>query len=169
MTRYATHLLVELEQVAYTEKKVSAKKDTPKIKRVEEESKGVGKGMHDHKTKEGGKKGEDGVNKPPCRFFTSENGCKKGRNCKWAHIQDDKKRCFQCGSTKHYAPNCPVSNEQPGAKVKSVTREETEVSSTKAESSESRADRRTEDPSEGPMKSLLEEASRMLKTLSKKK
>ena len=168
VTRYATHLLAELEQVAYTERKGSVKKEAPKIKRVEEDSKGVGKGIYDHKTKEGAKKDEDGVTKPPCRFFTSENGCKKGRNCKWLHIPDEKKRCFQCGSTKHFSPNCPVSNDQPGAKVKSVTKEENEATSTKADGSDSRADRRTEDASEGPMKSLIEEASRMLKALSKK-
>ena len=118
--------------------------------------------------KESGKKEEESASKPPCRFFTSENGCKKGRSCKWPHIQDEKKRCFQCGSTKHFAPNCPVTTEQPGAKVKSVAKEETEGNTVSSENRDSRADRRSEEAQEGPMKSLLEEASRTLKTLNKK-
>ena len=61
-----------------------------------------------------------------------------------------------------------MTTEQPGAKVKSVTKEETEVNVVSSQNRDSRADRRSEEAQEGPMKSLLEEASRMLKTLNKK-
>ena len=44
LPRYATHLLAELEQMAYTERKAKPTKETPKIKKLEEEPKGLGKG-----------------------------------------------------------------------------------------------------------------------------
>ena len=95
-TRYATHPLPELEQVAYTERKGKSAKEGLKVKRLEEDAKGLGKGG-DRKIREVKKEGDDAEKgKPICKFFNTDQGCRKGRQCKWLHQPDEKRRCFAC-------------------------------------------------------------------------
>ena len=64
--------------------------------------------------------------KAPCRFWKSEEGCKKGAECTYLHDATDMKgRCFGCGSTSHVKKECPVSKKtgeatQKGEKVKKI-------------------------------------------------
>ena len=100
---FAHHLLAEVEQVAHQDKRKKDDKPTipePKVKRFEE-TKGDGKGA--------GRDRGDGPG--PCRFFMSEGGCKKGKACTWPHILDDQRRCWTCGSTQHFSPNCDRPKE----------------------------------------------------------
>ena len=48
----------------------------------------------------------------PCRFWKTEEGCKKGAECTYLHDATDMKgRCFGCGSTLHVKKECPVSKK----------------------------------------------------------
>ena len=104
---FAHHLLAEIEQVAHQDKKkredVKPAAET-KVKRMEESGSGG-------RTAEGkGGKGERSST-PPCKFFLSDTGCKKGKSCTWAHVMDDKRRCWTCGATGHMSPGCDRPKE----------------------------------------------------------
>ena len=49
----------------------------------------------------------DGRKEEVCKFFTTDQGCRKGKGCKWAHVMDDQKRCWNCGAKDHFATSCP--------------------------------------------------------------
>ena len=151
-------VMAELDQVSYAKKK-SAALQAPKVKKLEEEGKG-GSG--------GRKAEEEKKDAPKCKFFLSEEGCRRGKGCRFSHDQkDDQKRCWACGSTKHFSNKCPVKEngstpsppkmakaERPKEEGKSGKNEEEETQSTRAAMGQG------ED-----MKLLLEEASRMLKSM----
>ena len=66
--------------------------------------------------------GETKPNRAPCRFWKSEDGCRRGVECTYLHDATDMKgRCFGCGSTGHVKRECPVKKSQdPAAKVDKV-------------------------------------------------
>ena len=72
--QYATHLLAEMEQVPHIEKKSvnneinNVKPENPKIRKFEEDGKGAGKGQQKFLEN---KKETDEKSKPSCRFFMS--------------------------------------------------------------------------------------------------
>ena len=84
--QFATHLLAEVEQLALAEKRSTTSKSEPKIKsfEVERGEKGKGKGK-DRGDEEGQRK---------CRFYLTEGGCRKGKDCKWSHDQKDEKKAL---------------------------------------------------------------------------
>ena len=48
----------------------------------------------------------------PCRFWKSDEGCKKGIECTYLHDATDMKgRCYGCGSTMHVKRECPVGKK----------------------------------------------------------
>ena len=52
----------------------------------------------------------------PCKFFLTEQGCKKGQQCKFSHGVDKKQRqgrCWTCGSKLHMSKQCPTK-DKPG-------------------------------------------------------
>ena len=111
--KFATHLLAEMEQIAHLEgsKKSSNSKEAPKPAQPEVRI----KKMEEGKGKSG--KGE----RAPCKFFTTPEGCRKGKGCTWAHTLDEQKRCWNCGSTQHFAPACdrPRDPNKEGSPEKS--------------------------------------------------
>lgn len=127
----ATHLLAEVEQVAQGEKRTAPRGDpgNPKMKKNEgnpsaEGEKGRGKGTEEdvQKTKEKAKR--------RCRFFLSDSGCRRGRECAWLHDgRDERKRCWVCGSSEHFASACTgprgSSTSPPKQKVLTKGDEET--------------------------------------------
>lgn len=176
--QFATHLLAELEQIAHLDgSKRGGQKEAgkgavdPKIKKFEKEG-GDSKG--------GGKKGE-GREKgsQPCRFFNTDMGCKKGRECLWAHhVEGEARRCWNCGGVDHYANQCPrpkEAREKEGGKGKGksegkmiqkvVQEKEEESSPPRSEALSREAVPEAGSEAESTMKGLLEEANRMLKTL----
>jgi hypothetical protein len=54
----------------------------------------------------------------PCRYFSSEKGCKAGKSCKWLHswetLDDRANRCFVCGSKEHKKQDCKLRAKKPG-------------------------------------------------------
>ena len=69
--------------------------------------------------------GELKYHKAPCRFWKSDEGCRKGAECTYLHDTTDMKgRCFGCGSTNHVKKECPVKKVQDPAlktdKVKKI-------------------------------------------------
>ena len=93
VSQYSEHVLAELEQLGQHSKK-KENINPVKLKKVEEVE---GKVKREEEKKEG-----------KCRFFLTEGGCRRGRSCKWSHDQKDgEKRCYTCGSNKHFATACP--------------------------------------------------------------
>lgn len=104
-----------------------------------------------------------------CRFFISENGCKKGKQCQFAHVLDDQRRCWNCGSTQHYAPKCdrPREAEVKGAgKGEGKTEGKVAKVVKKEESPKKEVECSGDDHNNDTMKELLEEANKMLKTIT---
>ena len=161
VTQFATHLLAELEQLSMTDKRnssTSAKPDQPKIKSLEAEAQEKNRSKPRDQQAEG--------DRQKCKFFLSEGGCRKGKECKWAHDQrDDRRRCYNCGAVDHMSNVCtrPKGSKDgsPKAKTMKGDSESSPSSQTKKKTSEE-----PEEDGATAMKDLLEEASRMLKSLS---
>ena len=171
----AMHLLAELEQVALTEKRThgSSSKGENKMKSMETD-----------KEKEKGKGREKGEERPRqrCKFFNTDDGCRKGKSCGWVHVvEGDRKRCWTCGSISHMSPACdrPKEASKEGAGEKGAKGEgkapwkpsgkamQKDEGPTKEEVPSSAQSDVSEPPAD-TMKELLEEAHRMLKGLSVK-
>ena len=105
-------LLAEMDQVSYAKKKEKAAiAGVPKARKMQE----AGKRSEVPQAK----KGDEGKKEmPKCKYFLTENGCRRGKACRWDHNQkDDQRRCWNCGSTKHFSNKCPVSEGQGEVKV----------------------------------------------------
>ena len=166
--KFAHHMLAEVEQIAHQDKKRKEQVSggDAKMKRFEEGSGRKGEGK--------GEKGEKGSGKWPCRYFLSEEGCKKGKSCSWAHQLDDCRRCWTCGSRQHLAPACDrpkeaenggkgESSKGAGKSSKAMKKEDQQEPKEKeAEGS------KTESVANDSMMDLLEEANKMIKSLAAK-
>jgi len=183
----AIHLVAELEQVAHLDQGASSMrkpnpkdpgppKAEPKVKKFEapEAEKGGAKA-------EGKGKSGKGHSSDPCRFFLTEGGCKKGKECSWLHQLDDQRRCWNCGARDHYADKCARPSLRGGdakegkgegkaAKtMKKRESEEEEGAKNAAAVDKGKIRKNSEDEGEKDqtMKELLEEATKMLKKISK--
>ena len=153
----ARHMLAEVEQLALVDKKTSPapKPEGPKIKNMDGEK---DKPRPKERTSEG-------EGKPKCKFYLSDSGCRKGRECSFSHeVRDEKGRCYVCGSTDHMASSCqrPKTPKDGTPKAKSAKAEKEEGSPSaektkKGEESQEQGD---------SVKDLLQEANRMLRSLS---
>ena len=90
------------------------------MKRFEEEGqKGYGK------IKGGEKETEKEMSK--CRFFLTDQGCRRCKECGFSHEQkDEKRRCWNCDAIDHFSNSCPRKygslNEGSPPKLKSSER-----------------------------------------------
>jgi hypothetical protein len=161
VTKFATHLLSECEQLSQTEKKkpAPATKNEVKVKSLDydkEESKGKGKG------KERSFEDEKGERRRKCKFYLTTEGCRKGKECRYSHAErDGKRRCYTCGSTEHMAPDCPrkPSTEGSPPKQKTAKAEGDQVPGGAKGSEDQGGEAET-------MKGLIEEANKMLRSLT---
>ena len=161
----AEHLVAEIEAIAHLELRTGKgeKADPMKasLKKIED-----GKGGE----KGGGRGGGAPERSSPlCRFFISESGCKKGKQCQFGHVLDDQKRCWNCGSTQHYAPKCDRPREADGkGSGKGEGKSEGKVSKVvkKEDSPKKEVESVADDNTNETMKGLLEEANKMLRTIS---
>ena len=190
VSQLADHILAEMEQVAHQERKRDVGGDPGKLKEVKQFENGgdggKGKGK-DGKGKDRSGKGGDRQLQAggsgnggdiKCRFYLSDSGCRKGRECNFSHDQTDgKKRCFACGSLDHYAPSCPrtttstagatsggSSNGSPGKPRAAKATEEGPKEETSRPPSEHGGGSSTDGET---VQQLLTEANRMLKSLGR--
>ena len=155
--QYAECLLAEFDQMSYSRRreKGSPAAVPPKVKKFEDAQMGQG-GQGGGAQKQPGGKGLQ-----LCKYYNTEDGCKKGKSCRFRHeAADSEKRCWVCGSTKHFSGKCPTKADEKASPAR-VQKLETD----KRENEDAKSDKGAICPSED-MKGLLEEASRMLKTMN---
>lgn len=171
--QFATHLLAEMELIAHAEggrkiqPKEALKPAEVRMKRFEKEG--------EEKT---WKKDQ---REQPCRFFNTDAGCRKGKECKWLHqVEEGKRRCWTCGAVDHFSQACPrakekgADNKKGGGKgeAKGVQRMEAESPPRTGGGEIPQKDGEVGSQSEESgevMKGLLEEANRTLKNISDNK
>ena len=122
ITSYADVLLAEAESAFHG----VTQQTTAKVKSVEvsptPKAGGTGLGA----TPEGKKptpSSNTTTKQVPCKYFSSEEGCKKGSECTfkndWSAVEKSG-RCYNCGSTQHTKKDCGVKARKPGDAGKSI-------------------------------------------------
>ena len=103
-------------------------KDKPKDQSDAKGGKDSKDGKFDKQDGTNGKGDQKGstLDKPVCRYFLSDQGCKKGQKCPFPHEWkgiSKQGRCWSCRSTQHMKPECPVKDpkvkKELGEEVKS--------------------------------------------------
>ena len=106
---YADHVMAELQQIIpYNNKDAKLKgmqtnPSTPTSSTASPKGKGAGQPQ-------------------PCKFWLSDDGCRRGASCKYAHQfatkEEEKARCWTCGAKNHRQSECPTkqSNNKKGQK-----------------------------------------------------
>eukprot|EP00971_Amphidinium_carterae_P067866 1343557-Amphidinium_carterae.1 len=71
-------------------------------------AKGDGKSAKDKEAGKGSKDNKTNPKSTPCKFFTSDEGCKHGGKCSYFHprVTRDEGKCFNCGSKSHALKEC---------------------------------------------------------------
>ena len=180
VNQFTTHLLAEMEQVSHMEKKTGSrntKTETPKVKKVEEEVKTVDRSA-EKKIKEIKREDEKTSQKAPCRFYMTDQGCRKGKACTWPYVLDEtlgtKKRCWTCGSTRHFSTACPTATSTATSSTSSGNTDSHGAAKVKTVKEELGTTSATPDVQpkvvgeEEQMKSLIDEANKMLKGLHRR-
>ena len=78
-------------------------------------------------TEAAGNPGESSPSKskgPPCKFFLTDQGCRRGAACKFNHEVEKKLRqgrCWTCGSKQHVAKACPTKDKGSPSKAQAKT------------------------------------------------
>ncbi len=185
----AEHLVAEVEQIAHLDPKAKPE-PKPIVKRFEE-NQGRSQNQYQKPDQRADLKKEE-----VCKFFTSDQGCRKGKACKWSHVMDDQKRCWTCGSKDHFSTTCPRKEggerqregekDSPDRKggdggkgamrtARSLRKEEETGNNPKDGGEQTQSSAPTankEEVAEGKteaMKELLQEANKMLRMLHKEK
>ena len=171
--QYAECLLSELDQLSFGKRKAASQGNSQattqaRVKKLEEKP-----GGEDKEKRPKGRLQEEWESKrSPCKFFLTDGGCRRGRNCPYGHVPDKEKRCWHCGCKDHLAPQCTRQEDGKARAAKASTkpsseRERTASAGSKEESigkGETQVDEQ-EVAAEDTMKVLLSEATRMLKTM----
>ena len=101
--KYYQHSLAELQQVAPSPKRQA---EPTRLKGAATTT-GAGTGGSTSTP------GSPARSKGPCKFFASDNGCKRGSSCPYTHEfsskSDRKQGCWTCGSTNHRQSECPTT------------------------------------------------------------
>eukprot|EP00435_Cladocopium_sp_Y103_P065207 s1247_g27.t1 len=105
VTTYADAIMAEAEGLLHAGTQVNT---TVKVKAMDggapepPQKKGDGKGKAPERTGKG----------PACKFFGTEDGCKKGQDCSYVHdwstVDRSQPRCWTCSSTKDQKRDCTV-------------------------------------------------------------
>ncbi|CAE7392349.1 RE1 [Symbiodinium natans] len=118
---YVDHILAELQQV------IPIARNDPKLKGMNVEPKTPSNAGSPARGQ-----------KAPCKFWSSDEGCRKGSSCKFAHEflskEEKKGRCWHCGGKNHRQNECPVKTgkSKGGGKGSSSTQSTTPPTSTTA-------------------------------------
>ena len=93
---YTGHVLAELQQIIPIHKG-----DAPRLKGVQADSPASPSSSGTSPV----------AKKNPCRYFMSEEGCRRGNQCKYGHEfppkEEKRARCWTCGAKTHRQTNCP--------------------------------------------------------------
>ena len=171
ITQFSLHLQAELEQVAHLEGSGGRKKEVVREDRQRDGEKIKGAKVKRYAEEEekpwrAEPKDRDGPRspdreKPKCKFYLTDQGCRKGRECNFDHNQqDDRRRCYGCGSVEHLASACPRKSSRNELHKTKVLKEEEDGSQS------STSPQKEEKPDTSTMKELLEEANKMLKSIT---
>ena len=102
---YTDHILAELQQIIPL-----GKGEAPRLKGVQAEG----------PTSPSSSGASPTSKKNPCKYFLSEDGCRRGAQCKYSHDfpskEERRARCWTCGAKTHRQSNCP--SKSGGAKGK---------------------------------------------------
>ena len=90
VSQYSEHLLAELEQMGHQSKKKEALQNDPppKVRKFDEGGEKEDKGRPKGRLQE-----EFESKRAPCKYFLSDQGCRRGRQCPFGHMMDQEKRC----------------------------------------------------------------------------
>ncbi|CAE7478405.1 RE1, partial [Symbiodinium necroappetens] len=106
---YADHVMAELHQIIpYTNKDAKLK--------------GLSTTPSSPTSSAASPKGKGNGQPQPCKFWLSDDGCRRGASCKFSHQfatkEDKKARCWTCGSKNHRQGECPTkqNNGKKGPK-----------------------------------------------------
>ena len=166
VNQYTEHVLAELEQMGHHARRKEGKVDEgPRVRKFEESGKteegprGKGKPREEYEAK-----------KSPCRFFLTDQGCRRGKQCPYGHVLDTEKRCWSCGSKEHFAGGCPRGEEGKTAKVakagaKSERSSKPDPTPKVSEAAGEVKPEVDKDTGEDTMRVLLDEAQKMIKSL----
>ncbi|OLQ06917.1 Copia protein [Symbiodinium microadriaticum] len=120
--KYYQHALAELQQVAPSPKRQA---ESTRLKGATTTT-GAGTGGSTSAP------GSPTRSKGPCKFFASDNGCKRGSSCPYTHEftskAERKQRCWTCGANNHRQSECPTTGG--GGKGKGKTNSGAPASST---------------------------------------
>ena len=124
--KYYQHALAELQQVAPSPKRQA---EPARLKGATTTT-GAGTGGSTSTP------GSPTKSKGPCKFFASDNGCKRGSTCPYTHEftskAERKQRCWTCGATNHRQSECPTTGGGGGGKGRGKTSNAAPASSTTA-------------------------------------
>ena len=163
VTSFALHLAAEFEQVVHQETSNASKKRTEpekvkvsKLKKLEEESRSPTK-REEPKEENSGR----------CKFFLSDQGCRRGKTCSWSHDQkDDRIRCWNCGCPDHMSPACPRPKDKSDQSPQKPRIQKAEGEETSSPTSSTKGKEEEMSNESASMKELLEQANTMLKSLT---
>eukprot|EP00439_Symbiodinium_sp_Y106_P070347 s1173_g12.t1 len=130
--RFFQHLLAEIEQLGPGKSQRTSTTTTPtttttsdaRVKGAQVTPKG-----HPTSPKEGKGDGKGGL----CKWFISDQGCGRGRACRYLHDWTQvvkAERCLVCGSKQHKLKDCPRKDIEPtgdGPSVKGLNKKELKV------------------------------------------
>ena len=128
--RFFQHLLAEIEQLgpAKAQRTPSTTTTTPTTAGAEVRAKGAQVTPKSQPTSPKGEGKGQG-----CKWFTSDQGCARGRGCRFVHDWTQvvkSERCLVCGSKQHKVKDCPRRDIEPvgeGPSVKGLNKKELKV------------------------------------------
>ena len=128
--RFFQHLLAEIEQLgpAKAQRTPSTTTTTPTTTGAEARVKGAQVTPKSQPTSPKGEGKGQG-----CKWFTSDQGCARGRGCRFVHDWTQvvkSERCLVCGSKQHKVKDCPRKDIEPvgeGPSVKGLNKKELKV------------------------------------------
>ncbi|CAE7288644.1 GIP, partial [Symbiodinium sp. KB8] len=126
--RYLQHLLAELEHLGGN-KKPAAATGTATTTSTTSAATTTLKGIQTQGDATPKAKAKS-VAEKPCKYFATEDGCRRGRDCTFTHAWDGLQRsdrCLLCGSTKHRMKECPARKSSPSDKVSEILNETNKV------------------------------------------
>ena len=178
-------LMSELEQVAFRSRATAAPAPSVKAASVATPTTGAPRSEQAHGQEANSPTAQAKTKaKTPCRFFLTDKGCSKGSSCTYSYAftrKEKQGRCWACGSTQHHQPECPTKNGggSPSARVGAapkhapIVKAITETPATTSSAASVAPTTTTSQPEAAPpttvpeseLKSLLQEASAMLKEI----